>query len=124
MYVYFIKAVTGHETIMIKIGYAKSPKTRLRLLQVGSPVRLTLMGAVKCNSESHARKVENDAHEIFDKQRRRGEWFRLTKQQLGHVKSFIHSYGTDLNPNLSLEKQADMWLKKHNFDCNGRKVHF
>lgn len=77
MYVYFIKAFGQHP--MIKIGKSKNPKSRLSELQVGSPVKLTLMGTVRCQSDYHALQVEKLAHHLFRKQNRRGEWFRMAE---------------------------------------------
>lgn len=67
MHVYFIRC--GDH---LKIGYAKNPKQRLADLQVGSPLDLTLLGAVKCDD---APGVEFALHRAFAQYRVRGEWF-------------------------------------------------
>jgi hypothetical protein len=89
MYVYFIEAFGEHELKRIKIGSSQHPKERLAELQVGSPVKLKLMGVVKCQSNNHARQVEKLAHKIFHAQRRRGEWFRLSRKHIEQMKSLI-----------------------------------
>lgn len=74
-FVYFIR---GGD--MIKIGYAKDPKTRLRDLQVGSPVRLEILVTIPgCHS------VEKGIHARFRKLRSHGEWFRAEESLLDFV---------------------------------------
>ena len=68
---YFILAQT---TSLVKIGSAVDVLSRLRELQTGCPVELTLLGAV-----SAAKHGERDLHRRFAKQRERGEWFRWVK---------------------------------------------
>lgn len=87
MYVYFIRAF-GRDP-MVKIGLSKDPGNRLAQLQTGSPVRLKLLGVVECRDGNHALAVEREAHRVFEKQRRRGEWFKLSKGQMKSIKSVI-----------------------------------
>ena len=89
MFVYFIKAFGEQDLLRIKIGSSHDPKARLRALQVGSPVKLRLMGTIKCKSDSHAKSVERFAHNIFSKQRRKGEWFHLSIKHLKQMESLI-----------------------------------
>lgn len=89
MFVYFIQAFGERELIRIKIGRSKDPEARLAALQVGSAVKLKMLGSVKCRSEDHAKRVENLAHNLFHKQRRRGEWFRLSMKHIDQIKSLI-----------------------------------
>lgn len=89
MYVYFISAYGEHELQQIKIGYSNDPDGRLKKLQTGSPIKLKLLGTVKCNSEAHARQVEKLAHNIFHKQKRRGEWYKLSKKHISQIESLI-----------------------------------
>lgn len=87
MYVYFVKA--WGECPLIKIGKANDPLERVRKLQTGCPFKLKLMGMVKCRSEYHALQVEKFTHELFRKQRRRGEWFRLSASHEQAIKDVI-----------------------------------
>lgn len=89
MFVYFIQAFGEKQLRQIKIGSSRNPTARLAELQVGSPVKLKLLGTVKCKSEQHARSVERLAHNIFHKQRRRGEWFRLSEKHYAQIRSLI-----------------------------------
>ena len=101
MYVYFIQAFGERELVRIKIGKARDPDARLRDLQVGSPVKLKMLGKVKCRDDSHARSIEKFAHSLFYKQRKRGEWFRLSEKHIRQVKSLIETAAirqAELNP--------------------------
>lgn len=89
MYVYFIQAFGERDLVRIKIGKSQNPEARLSQLQVGSAVKLKLLGKVKCRDDSHARSVEKFAHNIFHKQRKNGEWFNLSAQHIGQIKSLI-----------------------------------
>jgi len=91
MFVYFISAFGEQSLQRIKIGYSRDPEDRLQKLQVGSPVRLKLIGTVKCRDERHARSIEKLAHNIFHEQRRTGEWFHLSRKHLGQIKHLIET---------------------------------
>ncbi len=89
MFVYFISTFSEHEIKRIKIGSSRDPGRRLSQLQIGSPVKLHLLGVVKCRDDSHARSIESLAHNLFYKQRKRGEWFRLSYKHIAQIKSLI-----------------------------------
>ena len=65
-FVYFV-AGAG----LIKIGTAKVVRTRLRDLQIGSPVRLELLVAIR-----GSRHLEMLLHQRFEHLHAHGEWFR------------------------------------------------
>lgn len=65
--VYFIR---DDQQDSIKIGYTRSPWTRMSNLQVGSASRLTMVGLVAA-----PRAVEPIIHNWFPDGRRHGEWF-------------------------------------------------
>jgi len=87
VYVYFLKA--WGECPLIKIGSSRDPQHRLRQLQTGCPFRLKLLGTIRCTSDAHAKTVERRAHNIFYKQRRRGEWFRLSQSHEAQIMAVI-----------------------------------
>ena len=89
MFVYFVQAFGERDLIRIKIGRSRNPESRMRQLQVGSAVKLKMLGTVKCRDESHAQSIEKFAHSIFHKQRRRGEWFHLSVKHLAQMKHLI-----------------------------------
>jgi len=65
--IYFIQAPNG----LFKIGKSKNPKARLKTLQVGSPVKLTLKKIIKGGLA-----LEHVLHIYFKHLRKHGEWFR------------------------------------------------
>jgi hypothetical protein len=89
MYVYFIQAFGERSLVRIKIGKSRNPEARLSQLQVGSAVKLKLLGKVKCRDESHACSIEKFAHNIFHKQRKHGEWFNLSAKHIQQIKNLI-----------------------------------
>ena len=72
-FVYFIRG--GNR---VKIGRSNDPKSRLAMLQVGSPVKLEIVHIIQCSSLEHSILVENCLHHVFGQIRERGEWFKLT----------------------------------------------
>lgn len=70
-YLYLVKA---QGTSIFKIGIASDVDDRLATMQIGSPLKLELLRAVK---RSDARKVEAQLHQKFDEYRSHGEWFSL-----------------------------------------------
>lgn len=64
--VYFVLSEVGR----IKIGVAEDPESRLRTLQVGSPVELWLAAHIPGDDW-----VERALHEVFKTSCVRGEWF-------------------------------------------------
>lgn len=65
-----------------KIGIAKSITNRIKLLQTGNPYRIFLISQQKYESESLARKVENQLHTIYQSKQLVGEWFDLTTTEI------------------------------------------
>ena len=76
--IYFIKSESGH----IKIGYADvNTKLRKNNLQTGCPFKLTLLKTVGGDKEQ-----ERAIHEMFKKNKFRGEWFSITPELLNYIK--------------------------------------
>ena len=65
--IYFIQAPNG----LFKIGKSKNPKARLKTLQTGSPVCLTIKKVVQGGLY-----LENVLHIYFKHLREHGEWFK------------------------------------------------
>jgi len=67
-HVYFAQGVDGG---LVKIGFARCVNSRLKDLQIGSPVILQIVKIINhCDME-----VERYLHKRFDQFRRHGEWF-------------------------------------------------
>lgn len=75
--VYFIGAYRG----LVKIGVAKDVQARLRALQTGSGVQLTLLATVP---GSYA--LERHYHDRFALCRRHGEWFERHPSLMAEIK--------------------------------------
>ena len=72
----------------IKIGMTREdPMRRLKLLQVGSPKRLHLMGVIKDPAPEHSERI---LHQRFRPSRIRGEWFKPCQELL----EFIATHAT------------------------------
>ncbi len=68
--VYFV----AHEpTAVVKIGTTNNLATRLRQLQAGSPVPLSVLFCIP-----GGRAIERELHTRFATSRTHGEWFKLT----------------------------------------------
>lgn len=73
--VYFIHSLDDPQGL-VKIGFTdRDLDARLAALQIGSPVRLSLMLAIKGD-----RSVERHLHEVFAADRCHGEWFRPSRE--------------------------------------------
>lgn len=75
--VYFIGAYRG----LVKIGVARDVQARLRALQTGSGVPLTLLATVP---GSYA--LERHYHRMFAHCRRHGEWFERHPSLMAEIK--------------------------------------
>lgn len=87
MYVYFIRAGDRY----VKIGKSNDPISRLRGLQTANPNELTLMGAIRCESEVESLRLERElqeywAHRVPEKV---GEWFSLQWTELKWLAGFL-----------------------------------
>ena|SRR3990167_7127718 len=85
MTVYFIR-VRG--TNIVKIGSSEHPFDRIQQLQVGSPHELELLGTCDSPSDEFSDSdgmSEKYYHRRFRNRRIRGEWFRLTDDDLASI---------------------------------------
>lgn len=73
--VYFIRAENG----LVKVGRSSNVENRLRGLLTGSPIILTLTHVIE--TDRH-KEVEYALHQRFAAQRRRGEWFELSEDDI------------------------------------------
>ena len=80
-FVYFIQSERGG---LIKIGFAQSPKARLRDLQIGCPVRLRILATVPGGCAE-----ENALHFRFERARAHGEWFKPVQELLDHIRELM-----------------------------------
>lgn len=80
-YVYLIQAGSKRNS-PVKIGMTNNYETRIKTLQTGNHQVLRFLSVIKCESRSHARRVENALHEILKSQNILGEWFKIQKSNI------------------------------------------
>lgn len=75
--------IRNEESKSVKIGWTSSDSAvgRLQSLQTGCDAPLRLVGSFPASS----RQTESVLHEIFKRQRKTGEWFALSEQQVASV---------------------------------------
>jgi hypothetical protein len=86
-YVYFVQSGRGGP---IKIGKARDPKVRLRELQVGNPVALTLLATLREEQSCDCREerwIEKSIQNRFSDLRIRGEWYRPERPLLYFIQT-------------------------------------
>ncbi|MGA5873932.1 GIY-YIG nuclease family protein [Streptomyces cinereoruber] len=72
------------ESPLVKIGWTDNPERRLRNLQTGSPVPLTVLALFEGGAI-----VERELHHRFADKRRHGEWFDLGPDPVKVVSPFV-----------------------------------
>jgi predicted GIY-YIG superfamily endonuclease len=82
-YIYVLSCPQG----LLKLGVAADPKRRLRNLQVGSPVPLTLAAQYPMSDRPTAQAVAAALQERFRARRERGDWFRAAPVEVARVLS-------------------------------------
>lgn len=82
-FVYFIIA---EESGLIKIGLAKDPIGRLKILQVGNHEKLSWIGSL---AGDHS--LEREIHQMFADSRVRGEWFRPSQPLHDLIWAALHA---------------------------------
>lgn len=63
----------------VKFGVSENPKSRLRAVQCGCPLRIEVMLEMDCGNEYHARVVESGLHLEHSEIHASGEWFRFAE---------------------------------------------
>ena len=92
MYVYVISASDDRQ----KIGKARDPEERRRLLQSGSTLPLDLVHSQRVQQP---RNVEVCAHEKLASRRLHGEWFNATRDEaISAVRAAVDELGGELPP--------------------------
>lgn len=63
------------DTQYYKIGFTSNITNRLRTIQSGNPMRLSLINSIRCIDADEARKIEKEVHELLKDYKEYGEWF-------------------------------------------------
>ncbi len=90
--VYLIRAADA--TGLTKIGWTRQIEWRLRDLQTGCPILLTVVRRLELRSIPQARKLEKQLHQQFAAKRIHGEWFDLTTHELNTIVAAWMKYET------------------------------
>jgi len=84
--IYFIRSYNEY----VKIGTSVDPNERINSLQTASPKKLRVQAVLEGSY-----KTEKGLHDLFNKSRVRGEWFRYTEE----IKWYIRAVKE--NPNVT-----------------------
>lgn len=85
--VYFVQM---EDSDMYKIGYtSKDAKSRLSQLQVGCPFTLTVRDFIPV---ADPKRFESYMHECFETKKVRGEWFKLTADDVDTLVAHVKGY--------------------------------
>lgn len=85
--IYFVMAIYPGGAAFIKIGVASDVKARLAELQVGNPVKLTLLGTINDIPRSKILNEERRLHKQFADLRAEGEWFRASGRLIDFIRA-------------------------------------
>jgi hypothetical protein len=89
-----------------KIGYARDPVKRLRLLQTGSPEPLRIVGVI-----NDPPSLERELHELFAGDRFRGEWFNRSRELIGFFEEhgFLCICRRQIDPGCFIHGEGPAW---------------
>lgn len=102
-YVYLLKCGNHY-----KIGQSKKPRTRLKQLRTGSPHPIEVVHTLRT---PHFRQVEQMLHRRFASKRGEGEWFLLSEEDVGHIKS-LDDIGRTPEEARKREEEDEDWYAK------------
>lgn len=127
-YVYLIQAGTKKNS-PVKIGMTNNYESRIKTLQTGNHQVLRFLAVIKCESRSHARRVESTLHHILKSQNILGEWFKIQKSniykainamannvELDCVESFETMFEDSEKCYLAAQRKKNRNLSKNNQD--------
>jgi hypothetical protein len=70
-----------------KIGISNDPARRLSALQSSTPFEVKIFFVLEFGGD--AEPIEKALHEYFSRKHIRGEWYKLSKQDLDFVRSYV-----------------------------------
>lgn len=83
--------IKGRTTRLIKIGIADSPRSRLRIMQCGSPDVLDLIMVIDPKlADLEAIRVEYMLHRFLRGYRKHGEWFTCSPELIDWLSADSH----------------------------------
>lgn len=81
MYVYLIQSGNKPKS-PVKVGMSNNPEKRIKQLQTGNPVLLRLVLSIKCESRSHAFRLEKTMHELLKGNNIINEWYSVVRSNI------------------------------------------
>lgn len=106
-YVYFIK---NNQNNLIKIGSTTNPKTRLSHLRIANP---DIQFLYIIETEDY-KKVEKYYHTIFNDKRIKGEWFKISLEDIKAVCPFLNC-ASQIPVYINSKKISSMFSDKTNY---------
>lgn len=89
-YVYFIRS---QQNKVMKIGMAKDPFSRMRSIQTGHSDQLFMWATILSRKKNT---LEKDLHEVFKKQKIRGEWFEYNHSTYEKIRWFCRTRNLEI----------------------------
>lgn len=87
VYVFGLREQPG----FVKIGVAHKVEWRMEDIQAANPFTIELIASVRCCCKKFAHQNERDLHRLFKVQRIRGEWFRLSEDEIASLQRTLQS---------------------------------
>ena len=92
---YYIYVIRHGDTNMYKIGISKlTIQTRISAIQSGNPIKLNCIQQIYT---PNAIIIEKKIHNIFSKNKIRGEWFELSDKNLLKIKQIINNIDNEIS---------------------------
>lgn len=105
----YIYLIQNGDTRLFKIGVSNKPKRRIKSLQTGNPLTLTLVCTIACVNVP-AYRAEAIIHNHLKKHRVGGEWFSLTNDQIIRlVRVMQATFGASID--VVFEQTKSRWRK-------------
>jgi predicted GIY-YIG superfamily endonuclease len=123
-YVYLIQA---GDTDYYKIGIASSPEVRLKEIQTGNPLKVSIIGVIGFPDRGSAIVVESMLHKKLSDYRASGEWFIIDSSIYEKIKWFFSDdLEIDMIPKIRTTRQrinskinlAKRWLENNPADAD------
>ena len=93
----------------VKVGVANNPKRRRGEIQVGLPMKATLVTSVRFMNYDHALAAERGVHSVLDSAWSRGEWFKTSPDiAVAALRDLLTSFFDDRDGVHSL-RRGDVW---------------
>jgi hypothetical protein len=70
-----------------KIGISNNPARRLVGIQASTPFDVRIILVIKLDDD--AEPIEAELHDYFSAKKERGEWFRLSEEDLSFIRGYI-----------------------------------